>query len=470
LITTPSSGWIWLKDNKRKTVRKGTVGSEVMSQIAVSGIVFCAGYQIKIVSEMLGNGNDPEVNSSVLSSKNDNAGVQQHQQHQHQQQQQQQQQRLQEHTSTGDANNHKIALNPHKSSEDSSSAPNKYSVLMNGAGDPHLINLEAHRAERVRDRGPIENKNVRVITARIVSVSSGARTAVGGGGGEGSGERASKHSTSSAPSSSRVSDSGGTSSGTINYHSSSSSSSNSSNGFSCFGSSSGSKSVEHNKYSVNKYLTSNSNNCNSNNSNNNNNSSASNASYRDSTSIEAMPNPHVSSSNLTSFPTLDPHVVQVMRPHQLEAATWLLNILMGNAEVNEKKMETVKEMKVEKEVGQRKEDAAGVMMITGTGKDERQLMEERLETGEVRGASECQPLSPSLPLTGAILADDMGTGKVIRTNNIACVVQHHTTLCRTVSCCCCSALICPILNQFFAHYSCCSSSCSPSSSPCSCFS
>jgi SNF2 family DNA or RNA helicase len=293
-----------------------------------------------------------------------------------------------------------------------------------GTGDPHLINREAHRAESVRDRVPIENKNTRVNAARILSVSSGARTAVGGGGGEGGGERASKHSTSSAPSSSRVSDSGGTSSGTVNYHSSSSSS-NSSDDFSCFGSSNGSKSVEHSKYSVNKYLTSN-----SNNSNSHNNSKVSNTSYRDSTSTVTMPNPHVSSSNLTSFPTLDPHLVQVMRPHQLEAATWLLHILMGNAKVHEKEMETV----IEEE--QRKEDAAGVMMVNGTGKDERQLMEERLETGEVRDALDCQPLSPSLPLSGAILADDMGTGKVIQTYNIACIAQHHTTLCRTVSCCC----------------------------------
>jgi hypothetical protein len=143
--------------------------------------------------------------------------------------------------------------------------------------------------------------------------------------------------------------------------------------------------------------------------------------------------------------------VQVMRPHQLEAAAFLLNILMGDAEENKKEMQKVSEMEVE-EV-ERKEDAAGMNTSKRTAKGEWQLMEGCLEIDEVQGAGECQPLAPSLPLTGAILADDMGTGKVIRIANTAqlyCTVLNYSiSYCIMLSFC--FILICPILHQFFTH-------------------
>ena len=52
LITTPSTGWIWLKDATKVTIKKGTVRSDVMSSIVEGGRVSCAGCDIKIIKNM----------------------------------------------------------------------------------------------------------------------------------------------------------------------------------------------------------------------------------------------------------------------------------------------------------------------------------------------------------------------------------------------------------------------------------
>ena len=52
LITTPSSGWIWLKDRKRITIRKGTISADIMSQILIGGTIACAGFHMKILTEV----------------------------------------------------------------------------------------------------------------------------------------------------------------------------------------------------------------------------------------------------------------------------------------------------------------------------------------------------------------------------------------------------------------------------------
>ena len=52
LITTPSTGWIWLKDATKVTIKKGTVRSDIMSSIVEGGRVSCAGCDIKIIKNM----------------------------------------------------------------------------------------------------------------------------------------------------------------------------------------------------------------------------------------------------------------------------------------------------------------------------------------------------------------------------------------------------------------------------------
>ena len=65
LIITRSSGWMWLKDSKRVTIRKGTVGPDVMNGIVVSGMVKCAGYDIKILHDTTVNASDTQNQSQV---------------------------------------------------------------------------------------------------------------------------------------------------------------------------------------------------------------------------------------------------------------------------------------------------------------------------------------------------------------------------------------------------------------------
>ena len=52
LITTPSTGWIWLKDASKLTIKKGTIRPDVMSSIVAGGRVSCAGCDIKIIKDM----------------------------------------------------------------------------------------------------------------------------------------------------------------------------------------------------------------------------------------------------------------------------------------------------------------------------------------------------------------------------------------------------------------------------------
>jgi hypothetical protein len=140
-------------------------------------------------------------------------------------------------------------------------------------------------------------------------------------------------------------------------------------------------------------------------------------------------------------------VVQVMRPHQLEAATLLLDILMGNAKVKERE----EEREIETEI----DGGIEVEIEVSSGKGEVGVEEGsggRSRTGhsdEDRCAGECQPVAPSLPLTGAILADDMGTGKVSWTANTVCRTPYCCTvlLCSVVFYCVlfCSVLLCSVL-------------------------
>jgi hypothetical protein len=65
LIITRSSGWMWLKDSKRVTIRKGTVGPDIMRGIVVCGMVKCAGYDIKILSDTSVNACDSQDQSQV---------------------------------------------------------------------------------------------------------------------------------------------------------------------------------------------------------------------------------------------------------------------------------------------------------------------------------------------------------------------------------------------------------------------
>jgi hypothetical protein len=65
LIITRSSGWMWLKDIKRVTIRKGTVGPDIMKGIVVCGMVKCAGYDIKILSDTSVNACDTHDQSQV---------------------------------------------------------------------------------------------------------------------------------------------------------------------------------------------------------------------------------------------------------------------------------------------------------------------------------------------------------------------------------------------------------------------
>jgi hypothetical protein len=49
LITTPSDGWIWLKDEKKVTIRKGIINSDLMKTIIVGGVLSAAGFRIEIL-------------------------------------------------------------------------------------------------------------------------------------------------------------------------------------------------------------------------------------------------------------------------------------------------------------------------------------------------------------------------------------------------------------------------------------
>lgn len=48
LIVTPSTGWLWLKDNKKITINKGTVTQDVIKLIKENNSLICAGYNIKV--------------------------------------------------------------------------------------------------------------------------------------------------------------------------------------------------------------------------------------------------------------------------------------------------------------------------------------------------------------------------------------------------------------------------------------
>jgi hypothetical protein len=53
LIVTPSSGWIWLKDHRKITIKKGTVGDDIIKQIKEDNSLLCAGYNIKIEKSLV---------------------------------------------------------------------------------------------------------------------------------------------------------------------------------------------------------------------------------------------------------------------------------------------------------------------------------------------------------------------------------------------------------------------------------
>jgi hypothetical protein len=100
------------------------------------------------------------------------------------------------------------------------------------------------------------------------------------------------------------------------------------------------------------------------------------------------------SSNYTSYPTMDPVVLGVMREHQKEAATFLLAKLMGRDTLNKEKA-TLESQTIGND-GNEAEKYNNIYDIEGN----------------------------EVSVTGAILADDMGTGKVFMISLV--YINEHT--------------------------------------------
>ena len=122
-------------------------------------------------------------------------------------------------------------------------------------------------------------------------------------------------------------------------------------------------------------------------------------------------NPHSSSSNLTSYPLLDPLVTRIMRPHQLEAAVFLLGLLMGKTTVD-----SVGGAEVGDDIDAGGGNEGGGGGGGGGGKEREMGVcregEKKWDRGDVMKETCNAEQVNSIPITGAILADGMGTGKV----------------------------------------------------------
>ena len=74
LITSPSTGWIWLKDATKVTIKKGTIRPEIMAAIVVGATVSCAGCELKIIKD-LSTTPAPLTSSSSRSSSSNSAAM-----------------------------------------------------------------------------------------------------------------------------------------------------------------------------------------------------------------------------------------------------------------------------------------------------------------------------------------------------------------------------------------------------------
>ena len=141
-----------------------------------------------------------------------------------------------------------------------------------------------------------------------------------------------------------------------------------------------------------------------------------------------------SSSNFTSYPLQDPLVWQVMRPHQREAATFLLDKLMGKHNEDDK---VVISSKIRENENQKGKEQINIPIINNSNlkknNDVYQKEENTNQKGKIPSDSSSGSYEFSQPLTGAILADDMGTGKVLTA--LYCTVLHCTALHCTVLYC-----------------------------------
>ena len=66
LMTIPSSGWTWLQNSKKETIRKGIFPKDVRDSIYVGNILTCAGYTIKVLSELDRKGTLVENTDKIL--------------------------------------------------------------------------------------------------------------------------------------------------------------------------------------------------------------------------------------------------------------------------------------------------------------------------------------------------------------------------------------------------------------------
>ena len=160
----------------------------------------------------------------------------------------------------------------------------------------------------------------------------------------------------------------------------------------------------------------------SSNSSNNNSSNSSNNSNRGSN------NSNNSSDCSSEYPSLDPQVLQVMRPHQLQAAIFLLNVLMGRTSNSDDVINISKEC-AEKTRTHLISTAYGENVLVDMNVNKNKIKNKNEDKSEAfRSINDTNKFDQnndtkciveehtqddnSIPLTGAILADDMGTGKV----------------------------------------------------------
>ena len=158
------------------------------------------------------------------------------------------------------------------------------------------------------------------------------------------------------------------------------------------------------------------------------------SSNNSSSSSSSCNNSNNSNNNSSEYPSLDPQILQVMRPHQLQAAIFLLNVLMGRTsnsdDVTNMSKECAEEVRThlistaygENVLVDKNKNRYRNGNGNGNGNENRngnEAVRSVVDINKIDQNNDTKNIvkehtqdNNSIPLTGAILADDMGTGKV----------------------------------------------------------